>query len=405
MHYIRFLKQPRLVPAAASTAAKVHAHAPGHARAETNNTTARLPNHALSSLCVSAKLTITTDLGEFFLYETVQLCATLVLEGNDGGDAQVESTTVGKIEVQWTASDGYSGLEITIPLTTTTWRKGDGRTLRMLVQPKEHEYQREEFGHFDNEQEGGVVSVRSMAIEAAEQSRVSPPLAERVFVTGEREIRIWEETGESIARHIWDAGLILSSYIASLSPSASTQQRSSPFPALPLFTSVLQKPALKVLELGAGCGIVGITLSQLYANNTQTTLTDLPEASEILSQNIAQCNLPHLKSCILDWSLPLPPHISSEAWDLVLVADCTYNPDVVPHLVRTLQSVVQQRRECLIVLAMKVRHVSELVFFDLMCERGFVVKERVRIPLLVLGQEDEEVEILSFALGDADAGT
>lgn len=78
------------------------------------------------------------------------------------------------------------------------------------------------------------------------------------------------------------------------------------------------------------------------------------------------------------------------------MADCTYNPDVVPDLVKTLRDVSEENKEALVSLAMKVRHDSEIVFFDLMDEAGFEVVEKCKIPLGVLGGDAEETEIFVF---------
>jgi hypothetical protein len=83
----------------------------------------------------------------------------------------------------------------------------------------------------------------------------------------------------------------------------------------------------------------------------------------------------------------------------VFVADCTYNPDVVPDLVTTLARLADANREVKVVVAMKVRHESELVFFDLMKESGFVVNEKGILPLPVLGGEDQEIEVFVFGFG------
>jgi predicted nicotinamide N-methyase len=153
------------------------------------------------------------------------------------------------------------------------------------------------------------------------------------------------------------------------------------------------EPSLKVLELGAGCGIVGITLSTL-PNTAQLLLTDLPEATEILTQNLSF--LPsHISHEVLDWSAPLPAHIAETGWDLIAISDCTYNPDVVPELVKTLGELARGK-EVYVLLAMKVRHESELVFFELMEKVGFEVREKLKIDLPVLGGEGESVEIFGF---------
>lgn len=79
-----------------------------------------------------------------------------------------------------------------------------------------------------------------------------------------------------------------------------------------------------------------------------------------------------------------------------MVADCTYNPDVVPDLVKTLKGVTEKNKEALVCVAMKIRHESEMVFFDLMKKAGFEVVEMCKIPVGVLGGEGEEVEIFVF---------
>lgn len=173
---------------------------------------------------------------------------------------------------------------------------------------------------------------------------------------------------------------------------------------LPLLQQRLQLPNLKVLELGAGCGIVGLTLASHHSSISKLVMTDLPEAMEILTHNLSLLPItkpkskPKVTQQVLDWSLPLPPNVRTTAWDIVLVADCTYNPDVVPDLVRTLRAVVEGNREGLVALAMKVRHESEMVFFRLMEESRFVVRERCKLALPVLGGEGEEVEIHVFGL-------
>ena len=159
---------------------------------------------------------------------------------------------------------------------------------------------------------GGVVGVRSIGVDV-NSSSTSAPLAERRFGMGKWEISIWEETGESIARHIWygrsryvlpslpltdvlqGSGFVLSAWISQL-PSPSPN-----IPRLPHLETLLSKDKeknLKALELGSGCGIVGITLSHLLPSST-ILLTDLPEASEILPRNLSSSspkskNISHL---------------------------------------------------------------------------------------------------------------
>ncbi|CAD6441633.1 48c010b0-de8a-43df-aca0-5dd7c0698a46 [Sclerotinia trifoliorum] len=368
MHYIRIFKQPRLLPVSSSTSSS-------------------------SPRVLSAKITITTDLGESFLMSDVKLRADIEVDGVSVGTGK---------EYIWKGTNGMRSLEVQIPVRVP--REGV-RWTAMIVRPVGVIYEVDSFEdvlHFSDRTVGGIAKVRSRAIDLKTGATMSDGMAERVFSTGfgmEEEIRIWEETGESIARHIWDAGLVLSSYLSSL------RNSSKPVGSLPTLEKFLStQQDINILELGAGCGIVGITLAKLFYDRiSKILLTDLPEASEILEKNIStmtpksdsslRCSCSHQ---VLDWSMPLPEDVRGETWELVVVADCTYNPDVVPDLVQTLTRVRDGNSGMLILLAMKVRHDSEMVFFELMEKEEFVVVERCKVPLKMVGEEGQEIEIFVF---------
>ncbi|KAH6707766.1 putative methyltransferase-domain-containing protein [Leptodontidium sp. MPI-SDFR-AT-0119] len=356
MHYIRFLKSPKSI-------------------------TDSRGKHVLSAV-----ITITTDLGDSFLCSDLSLLVELEdTDGTklvDGGRAK---------EYLWTGSDGFKGLPVEIPIRKQTMRASV--EVKMVVRAKEELRMVESFDHaLGNrlnfvEDGGGVVALRGNAQGSG--------MVERVFRYGDgQKIQIWEEAGESIARHIWDAGLILSAYLSSVGKPLPT---SRPLPQLPTLQTVLSKSDLHILELGAGCGIVGITLRQLLPNISQIILTDLPEATSILTHNISLCS-PAPGHSVLDWSVPIPLPIASTQWNLILVADCTYNPDVVPDLVKTLGRLAEGNKDLMVLLAMKVRHESEAVFFTLMNEGGWAIRESIKLPLPVLGGEDEEIEIFVFGI-------
>ena len=171
MHYIRFLKPPRLLGG--------------------------------SALTLNAKVTITTDLGESFLFS--KLILLVELELSDG-------TKVGKgSEYVWNGQDGMRSVEIKLPISPVLMR--NGKKFMLLVRPKDAVYAVDSFSAAllldvtSSKCQGGVVAVRSMEIDASAsikgQSTVAISMAERVFLSEDRRVRIWEETGESIARHIW----------------------------------------------------------------------------------------------------------------------------------------------------------------------------------------------------------
>lgn len=124
-------------------------------------------------------------------------------------------------EYVWKGRDGMRSLEVLIPVTLSKGkRKLGGEMVRMLIRPKEEEFAVDSFqkvlsGHTkgDEGDEGGVVAVRSTAIDISPGAKADKApgvgMAERVFSIGsgndQKRVRIWEETGESIARHIWYA--------------------------------------------------------------------------------------------------------------------------------------------------------------------------------------------------------
>ena len=160
---------------------------------------------------------------------------------------------------------------------------------------------------------------------------------------------------------------------------------------------------LKVLELGSGCGIVGIGLAQLYPN-CDVLLTDLPEAMEILAFNIAQARPASgskLSQTTLNWDDDLPMSVAEGQYHLIMVSDCTYNSDSITALVGTLHRLIGKSPRAYIVISMKVRHSSEAIFFDMMENAGLQVVAEAKFPLpdrhrTAIGQELETVEIYIF---------
>ena len=160
---------------------------------------------------------------------------------------------------------------------------------------------------------------------------------------------------------------------------------------------------LKVLELGSGCGIVGIGLAQLYPN-CDVLLTDLPEAMENLGHNLAHARPASgskLFETTLNWDDDLPVSVAQGQYHLVLVSDCTYNSDSIPALVGTLHRLIEKSPRAYIVVSMKVRHSSEAIFFDMMEDAGLQVVADAKIPLpdrhrAATGQEVEAVEVYIF---------
>lgn len=190
-----------------------------------------------------------------------------------------------------------------------------------------------------------------------------------------------------------DAGIALSAHLSRI---VADQVEGLPL-VDQLIGATAQKP-LNVIELGAGCGIVGISFAQLV-QNCEVILTDMPEAEEIAQRNISGMH-PARNSTVLfqslNWDDPLPSGVSDKNFSLILVADCTYNPDSSPALVNTFSALVTRSPNAIVLIAMKIRHDAELVFFDLMKEAGFINDSEISIALPETLGEQEHVEIYVF---------
>ena len=175
--------------------------------------------------------------------------------------------------------------------------------------------------------------------------------------------------------------------------------RKSP-PSLKSLLHIAQPAALNVIELGSGCGLVGIAFAALRPK-CHILLTDLPEAMDILGYNISQSQPAmgsKMEHMVLDWDDTLPPSVAQERYDLILVSECIYNDRSIPALVRTLSALASGSPASVIVVATKVRHCSEAVFFDLMSHSGFLEVDRLSIPLpdpqkKASGQDLENVDV------------
>lgn len=138
-----------------------------------------------------------------------------------------------------------------------------------------------------------------------------------------------------------------------------------------------------MLELGSGCGIIGKALASMRPN-CHVILTDLLDAMDLIQYNIADSHLAsqsRLSSMILDWDRDLPESITAKQFDLILVCDCTYNTDSIPALVKTLSALIVRSPAAMVVVANKIRHDSELSFFDEMAGDGFIEAEQLSIPV------------------------
>lgn len=154
---------------------------------------------------------------------------------------------------------------------------------------------------------------------------------------------------------------------------------------------------LNVLELGAGCGIVGIAFAQLV--KCDMLLTDLEDAQEILASNIRLASPMAggtLQAQKLDWETGLDDS-SNAKFDLILVSDCIYNPESSNHLVETLRQLATRTPNVLILVGFKRRHEADTIFFERMQHSKFEIIETVILPLPhTFSEQDAEPPTTEF---------
>ncbi|PWY93605.1 hypothetical protein BO94DRAFT_459383 [Aspergillus sclerotioniger CBS 115572] len=319
--------------------------------------TPRFQKQKPGSISVSALICITTDLGDAFLAQDVDLLITLGLNDSD--------KILYQEPLSWKA--GKRELPILLgPFSANIFQQ----TIVLGVAATDSQKRRSPSPDrlLGNSSLPLVMSAWSAPF-GGSSSSVAEKLVERRFGPKDRlGLRIWEETGNSIARHIWDAAVASVIYLEQI-------VTGDPAVSAPLLQELLRgerSSPLHVLELGSGCGIVGIALAELLPQ-CSVVLTDLPEVEEIVTQNIAvarPANSSELEFCTLDWDDELPADLCGSSIDLVLVSDCTYNADSLPALVSVLSRLVQMSPYAIILVALKRRHESESVFFDLMQSAG-----------------------------------
>lgn len=262
-------------------------------------------------------------------------------------------------------------------------------------------------------------------------------------------LRIDEEIGESIDRHVWDAGVVTTGLIFDMCKTTDDSKWTKTPMLRKILGSTTSERPLNVIELGCGVGILGIglatalsarsqsqqlpksenngstvasdpTLEDTVQTTTQTPevgsilLTDLPDAGEMTKGNIGHyyetryARGPGNVSVQfegLDWEDGkegiLGPKAKVKGWDLIIISDCTYNVDMLSALVDTLSALHNSavglaQSGPKVMLATKPRHSSEKALFDLMKASGWAILESASQPLPTVDLDEEVVEIYLF---------
>ncbi|KAJ3256939.1 hypothetical protein HK103_005057 [Boothiomyces macroporosus] len=129
---------------------------------------------------------------------------------------------------------------------------------------------------------------------------------------------------------VWDSSFVLLKYLESQ------------------FKKGLTKDNLSIIELGAGTGLVGLSLGTMLPN-AQITLTDQASVVPLLKFNAENAKLSNVRVEILDWKQP--PLL--EQYDMIIMSDLITWPELYTPLVNTID--LLSNEETLIVFSHECR--------------------------------------------------
>ncbi|KAG5643258.1 hypothetical protein DXG03_001268 [Asterophora parasitica] len=200
-------------------------------------------------------------------------------------------------------------------------------------------------------------------------------------------LRITEQTSFDLDKKVWDSGVGLSAWLAELERSLETDGS-----VAELREALFSPEPRNILELGAGIGIVGLSLAALRSTRIQSSrtegvtdriiTTDLDSAMPLLQQNIAT-NAVHLENtrleaAVLDWDDDLPSNIRDfpGGFDAIIMADVTYNTSSFPSLARTLSALTRLgTKPPIVLLGYKERDAAERTLWELVGEFGLTFRK------------------------------
>ena len=363
--------------------------------------------------------TITTDLGESSLYypDTLELVLTAHVFPRSGAPpTSCVVSTPGSL--QWSPGRRVSKPKFALPdMVVAGLSSEDG--VELCISP------RAELSADDVQAvlapSGGLILPVWVRLNGpdAEQDvstrrlRLTPPSETAMY------LEIEEEIGESIARHVWDAGVVaLSAVVATYKfPKLAAVQNACLQRVHEILTD---SQGVNVLELGCGVGILGIGLCAAHprgVNESTILMTDLRNAEKRARSNMSLLQMQRSGSDLgyaqvmyenLDWEQGRQGHFGrllyERRWDLVMLADCTYNVDMAPALVETLSAIHasnvahsgDETFATRVFLATKPRHSSEEKVFELLADAGWTTLESVVLPLPMLGLDPQTVQMYLF---------
>ncbi|KAK0670557.1 putative methyltransferase-domain-containing protein [Cercophora samala] len=131
----------------------------------------------------------------------------------------------------------------------------------------------------------------------------------------------------------------------------------------------------RVLELGAGGGIVGLTIAKGCRIDQPLYITDMIDMEPLMQHNIVLNELgDRVRGRILNWGEPLSQEIVDFKPDTILAADCVYFEPAFPLLLQTLQDLLTLTPTATVFFCFKKRRRADMQFLK-SARRAFRVTE------------------------------
>ncbi|KAK4122455.1 hypothetical protein N657DRAFT_576241 [Parathielavia appendiculata] len=132
----------------------------------------------------------------------------------------------------------------------------------------------------------------------------------------------------------------------------------------------------RILELGAGGGVVGLTVARGCASLEHPLyLTDMVEMESLMQHNISLNGLDdRVRARVLNWGEPLSQEILDFKPDIILAADCVYFEPAFPLLMQTLQNLMALVSTATIFFCFKKRRRADMQFLKA-ARKAFTITE------------------------------
>ncbi|PBP18598.1 hypothetical protein BUE80_DR010609 [Diplocarpon rosae] len=131
----------------------------------------------------------------------------------------------------------------------------------------------------------------------------------------------------------------------------------------------------RILELGAGGGLVGLGVALGCELVHPIYISDQENMLQLMQQNIKLNELQsRVNEIVLNWGDPLPEEIVKQKPNVILAADCVYFEPAFPLLLTTLEDLLELCKESVIFFCFKKRRRADMQFMR-SAKKKFAVEE------------------------------